>query len=414
MTHTVIKGETLSSIGAKYGKSYQELAQINRIQSPYTINVNQVVKIMDEPPSNPEVIIRVVNPFYWAIMGLECKVTYNGATHTLFTDGDGYLPSITTQNKQEKIIIEVKRWVGGHKKIAEVTSGSEPKVVPVISPWYTIIELLQLDRPNQKKQNASSRTTPSDSNTRLPVGSSQATIENQIAKLSGNMLITKEMVKAVASGKEQDDNLMYYLNFYAQKYEVNTRLRIAHFLAQVGHESHFDISQENLNYSEKRMKKIFGCKKNGWVGDTCLATHKKRLKLWTDPSYYTQNPQNLANYVYAARMENGDEESGDGYKYRGRGIIQLTGKNNYRLFTEEHNKVDKNDKKDFVKNPELLLQKKYGIESAFFYWYSNHLNKKCRLNNVEEMTMAVNGGTNGLEERIQLFQKIISLQEKTS
>jgi predicted chitinase/peptidoglycan hydrolase-like protein with peptidoglycan-binding domain len=227
-------------------------------------------------------------------------------------------------------------------------------------------------------------------------------------------LITLEMLH-VANPNGTDDyhnRILPFLNKYATSYEINTPERIAHFLSQIGHESRFKAVEEDLNYSEKNMKKVFGCKPGSWVNDDCPEEKRVRLKLWNHPDQYSRNPEKLGNYVYADRLGNGNEDSGEGYKYRGRGLIQLTGKANYQMFTNIHNKKNPDDKKDFVSNPELIVSElQYGIESAFVWWDQNHVNTLCNGRSdedVKNVTYKVNGGYNGLEERKKIFNTIIS------
>jgi predicted chitinase len=105
-------------------------------------------------------------------------------------------------------------------------------------------------------------------------------------------------------------------------------------------------------------------------------------------------------------MGNGDEASGDGYKYRGRGMMQLTGKNLYKKFTTTHNKKNPADQRDFEANPELLNELAYGVESAFFYWDSRNINAIADTDNLTKVTIAVNGGTNGLTDREARLKRI--------
>jgi predicted chitinase len=227
-------------------------------------------------------------------------------------------------------------------------------------------------------------------------------------------LITKEMLNSVAVGKGRDEELLKYLNEFAEIYEINTKYKIAHFLSQIAHESSFNITSENLNYSENRMKQIFACKRGGWSTDTntCLLTHRKRMNIWNNPNNYSNNPENLANYVYSSRLGNGNESSGDGYKYRGRGLIQLTGRSNYQMFTNTHNRKNSNDQQDFIQNPELIISsKKYGVESAFIFWDSRNINDIVNGSNVREITILVNGGTNGLADRQTKFNDVLEIIE---
>ncbi len=173
----------------------------------------------------------------------------------------------------------------------------------------------------------------------------------------------------------------------AKEFGITTNLRLAHFLAQCALESvGFTATVENLNYSAQRIPQVFGKYFKG-----------------IDPTSYAHNPPKLANRVYANRMGNGDEASGDGFKFRGRGYIQLTGKNNYTSFS---NFVGE----DCVANPDLVATK-YPLASAAFYFNSNNIWAICDRGaddaTVTRVTKAVNGGTQGLPERIQNFKKFI-------
>ena len=176
----------------------------------------------------------------------------------------------------------------------------------------------------------------------------------------------------------------------AAKFQINTPLRLAHFLAQCGHESGgFKLVNENLNYSADGLKKIF-------------------------PKYFTQaglaeqyarQPEKIASRVYGSRMGNGDEASKEGFKFRGRGYIQLTGKSNY---TEFDKFVDEN----ILENPDLVATK-YPLLSAAWFFHKNGLNaiadKGANDAAVTSVTKRVNGGTIGLADRIKHFKEYYSL-----
>ena len=175
----------------------------------------------------------------------------------------------------------------------------------------------------------------------------------------------------------------------AEKFQINTALRLAHFLAQCGHESAgFKATQENLNYSADGLNKIF----------------TKYFKT-VSAAAYARNPEKIASRVYADRMGNGNEASKEGYKYRGRGYIQLTGKSNY---TEFNKTVDD----DVVSNPDLVASK-YALLSAAWYWNSRSLNNSADKGAgdavVTEITKKVNGGTIGLADRIKHFKEYYKL-----
>ena len=227
-------------------------------------------------------------------------------------------------------------------------------------------------------------------------------------------VITKEMLNIVAPDKDNDAELLEYLNTYAEIYDVNTENRIAHFLSQIAHESGFNNIEENLNYRPTTMRKIFGCKggSNQYDKNTDdCELGRLREKLWTEESKYANNPENLANYVYSREnLGNGNELSGDGYKYRGRGMMQLTGKNNYQIFTNKHNIKNPNDIQDFVINPNLIISdKKYGVESAFIFWDNRNINLIADDTNVKAITIKVNGGINGLLDRQEKFNNLIKI-----
>lgn len=181
------------------------------------------------------------------------------------------------------------------------------------------------------------------------------------------------------------------LDIIFDKYEINTILRISHFLAQCAHESgNFSVKQENLNYSAKRLQEVFG---------KYFTTHAKAL-------LYERKPVKIASLVYGNRMGNGDEQSIEGYKYRGRGYIQLTGKNNYLLFDKSLN--ESGLEIDIIGNPDLVATT-YPLISAAWFFNKNNLNEIADLGGTKEIitrvTKKVNGGTHGLESRISYFNK---------
>ena len=171
-----------------------------------------------------------------------------------------------------------------------------------------------------------------------------------------------------------------------QKFGINSSLRLAHFLAQCGHESGgFRLTQENLNYSAKGLNNIF----------------KKYFPTEASAASYARNPQKIANKVYGNRMGNGDEASGDGYKFRGRGYIQLTGKDNYKAFSTFIGE-------DCIANPDLIATK-YPLTSAAFFFHRNKLWEICDKGSSNEVVAAVtkrvNGGTIGLADRQKHFNE---------
>lgn len=176
----------------------------------------------------------------------------------------------------------------------------------------------------------------------------------------------------------------------AARFGITTPLRLAHFLAQCGHESGgFTAVRENLNYKAPGLMKIF----------------KKYFPNAKIALQYEKKPEKIANLVYANRMGNGPESSGDGFAHRGRGYIQLTGKSNYSLF-------DKTVPEDIMANPDLVATK-YPLASAAFFFNSNKLwaicDKGADIATVTAVTKRVNGGTIGLPDRIKHFNEYYKL-----
>jgi len=175
----------------------------------------------------------------------------------------------------------------------------------------------------------------------------------------------------------------------AKKFNITNPLRLAHFLAQCGHESGgFKAVSENLNYSADGLKKIFGKYFPGNLNES-----------------YARQPEKIASRVYGSRMGNGDESTGEGFKFRGRGYIQLTGKNNYTNFAKFIGE-------DTVSNPDLVATK-YPLASAAFFFDSNKLwsicDKGADVATVTAVTKRVNGGTIGLPDRIKHFNEYYNL-----
>jgi len=164
-------------------------------------------------------------------------------------------------------------------------------------------------------------------------------------------------------------------------YHVNTPLRSAHFFAQIEHESGLKPIAENLNYSAKGLLTTFG----------------KYFNV-AQANFYQRQPILIANKVYSNRMGNGDEASGEGWKYRGRGFIQITGKDNYLM-------LSKDTRIDFLNNPDLLLDEANAMISALWFWNKKGLNAFADKDDIITITKLINGGLNGIEHRKELLSK---------
>jgi putative chitinase len=174
-----------------------------------------------------------------------------------------------------------------------------------------------------------------------------------------------------------------------EKFEIDTIEKQASFIGQCAHESaHFKVLQENLNYSAQGLA-------NTWPSRFSIDAKSNAKVPNEKANTIARKPEAIANSVYANRMGNGDEQSGEGYKYRGRGLIQLTGKDNYTACGLSLGI-------DIVQNPDLLLEPKYACLSAGWYWHKNGLNALA--GNIEAITKKINGGLIGLEDRRLLTQ----------
>jgi putative chitinase len=185
------------------------------------------------------------------------------------------------------------------------------------------------------------------------------------------------------------DSVIAQIPETAEKFQINTPLRLAHFLSQCSHESAgFKVFQENLNYSADGLKKTFGKYFPGNLNES-----------------YAKQPQKIASRVYGGRMGNGVESTGEGYKFRGRGYIQLTGKDNYTAFGKSINE-------DVCSNPDVVATK-YALLSAAWFFNKNGLHKMADGGAtdtvVTSITKRVNGGLIGIDQRLKEFKEYYSL-----
>lgn len=174
-------------------------------------------------------------------------------------------------------------------------------------------------------------------------------------------------------------------NKYSGQFGIDTPLRVVHFLSQVFHESgYLAHCEENLNYSAQGLMRT-------WPGRFTAAK----------AAQYARKPEKIANYVYANRMGNGSEASGDGWRYRGRGYIGLTGKSNYQEYTNSDFCVG-----DVVKSPDLVSKSPGNIKTAMFFWWKNGCNRLADADNCLALTKRINGGTIGLDSRKKLLESL--------
>lgn len=197
--------------------------------------------------------------------------------------------------------------------------------------------------------------------------------------------ITVDQFKRICPNAKDAAKWVDALNTILPTYGINTKNRVAMFIAQCAHESGgFTALIENLNYSQEGLRKVF----SKYFPTDALAAQ------------YARNPQRIANRVYANRMGNGDEQSGDGWKFRGRGILQNTGKSQYTLIS----KFIFNDESVLINNPDLLLDPVNAIKAACWFWERNGLNALCDKDDVTTVSKRINGGANGLSDRVKKYE----------
>ncbi|MBX2847966.1 MAG: hypothetical protein KTR16_06590 [Acidiferrobacterales bacterium] len=193
-----------------------------------------------------------------------------------------------------------------------------------------------------------------------------------------------ELLEQMGVSREDAKQYISDLERELPKYGIaESRQRLAHFFAQVLHESgSMRYDMENLNYSAEALRKVFG----------------KYFRTLKQAEKYARQPEKIANRVYANRMGNGDEASGDGWRFRGRGLIQLTGKNNYKAFSKWIGD------KLIVEDPDIVAST-YAVQSAIYFWERNKLNRLADKDDIVSLTKKINGGDNGLAHRKDLLNK---------
>lgn len=194
-------------------------------------------------------------------------------------------------------------------------------------------------------------------------------------------MITQKQLKEIVPGINYADHWCNVLEQLLPDYEINTPRRIAAFIAQCAHESGgFKFLKENLNYKAESLLKVF----------------PKYFPDMATARAYEKKPEKIANRVYANRMGNGNEASGDGWRYCGRGLIQLTGKDNYSWFAGSI-QVSVEEAAEYLQTFEGAAQ------SACWFWETNNLNKEADAGDIKLMTRKINGGYIGLEDRIKHY-----------
>jgi putative chitinase len=203
-------------------------------------------------------------------------------------------------------------------------------------------------------------------------------------------ILTKEQLAEMLPGNPYIDHWHHALSQLLPDYDINTPQRIAAFVAQCAHESGgFRILKENLNYRAATLRKIFP---KYFPTDAIAAQY----------AAMPNKQEAIANRVYGGRMGNGPEETGDGFRYCGRGLIQLTGKNNYQAFAMSI-------ETPVEEIPEYLATFEGAAQSACWFWETNNLNRWADAGDIKELTRRINGGYIGLEDRIKHYNHALHI-----
>jgi len=196
-------------------------------------------------------------------------------------------------------------------------------------------------------------------------------------------MITADQLKALHIDPEWLEPLIEVFH----RYQINTPLRMAAFIGQCAHESgNFKVLQENLNYSAEGLCRVW----------------PSRFPTLESAMPYARNPDKIADKVYGGRMGNGTEETGEGGLYKGRGLIQLTGKDNYRMASDALGE-------DLVSSPDLVCGPKYAALTAGWFWNKRGLNVEADKKDYTAMTKKINGGVIGLDDRIKHINEALAI-----
>lgn len=215
--------------------------------------------------------------------------------------------------------------------------------------------------------------------------------------------MTPERKHLVAAGVKDPDKWLDALVQTCQEFEINTPERVAAFIAQTAHESGgYTMLTENLNYKAATLAACWPNRFAVMGADKKPIKENGKLVPTAVANSIAGKPELIANLVYSARMGNGPAESGEGWKYRGRGLKQLTGKDNYARCGAALGV-------DLVGNPDLLLEPIYAARSAGWFWKANNLSAFADVGDIKGMTKKINGGFIGLEQRQALYNKVKSV-----
>jgi putative chitinase len=198
---------------------------------------------------------------------------------------------------------------------------------------------------------------------------------------------TQDKLSQIIASNPYVDHWYSALSTILPDYEITSLNRVAAFLAQTAHESgNYKTLKENLNYKAESLCKVF----------------PKYFSTINMANQYAHQQEKIANRVYGNRMGNGDEASGDGFRYCGRGLIQLTGKNNYTAFAESI-------ETPIEALPEFLATFEGAVQSACWFWETNNLNQLADTGDILNLTKRINGGTIGLDDRIKHYNHALSI-----
>ncbi|NOR55456.1 MAG: LysM peptidoglycan-binding domain-containing protein [Sulfurovum sp.] len=449
--YTVKKGDNLSKIAGKYsGVSYTDIATANNISAPkYSISVGQKLRIPKQVATKDKVIYEKItkasigNKVYLVVetkgyeKGESVKISVY-EKEKMLVDANTELPFLkgTTQATEVQAQVKIDPDDGSQKALVEIAL--RPKIdkkeddksnAGSLEAWKENFKKVNEDD-DEKKDYLWLKVTSL-------VGKKEEKefLKGEELKVTACTCITKEMLQAVCSSFSPTDEFLQYINKYARDFNVCTPLRIAHFLAQVAHESAcFTATKEDLGYTKKNIRDIWGWKRvkikgvKTRVHRETMTANSITIKIWNDLSVSKiTGDSKFANWRYKYTNKEGNIVN-----HRGRGYIHLTWKSNYEMYTTYYQTKYNDLIKDFVETPDLLEETKYALESSFFFWDStckkrngivrkNVINKiiddgKLNLNSsladhnkiVTKVCKKINPGLRGLVDRKKKFKLILN------
>lgn len=433
VTYTVKRGDTLSKIAGKYpGVSYQDIAKVNGISAPYNISVGQELSIPKQVATKEKTVYKKITKaslgakvfLVVKTKGFKSGESVSITLHeksAMLVAANTPLPFLKGTNQQHEVIAQIKIDPDDGSQQAVVEIALRPKAekksddtvhAGSFEAWKEKFKKTKKDK-KEKKDYLWLKVTSlaSKGEEKEFLRGSELEVTNSGCPLTKDML--KQIFPNATTTKRKE--VLNVFNAYCAAFEINTPLRVAHFFAQVKEEvgEHIHFKNESFNYSAKRLKSkhalidIDGKRKSGGPFSYFWHHHKEANLYGKTPTHPANQPA-IANRAYANRNGNGDIASGDGWNYRGKGFIQLTGKTNYTTANIAIQEYAPESNINIITNPESILTIKGAMVSSMGYWVSHNLNKIAdsagwTTKNVNNITNVVNSHTSSKKDRRDNF-----------